>query len=300
QQDRNAAANALGGIGADAKEAVPTLISLLESQHQEDRSAAANALGRIGAVEEEVVPALITLLKSANVDDRYSGVEALGNIGPDAEEAVPVLIPLLADNAVDSGAGVFPVSEATMDTLGAIGPKAKAAIPDLVEQLGNPNDKDNAQSKSRVAAINLLHIDPFLNVLLENLTSNNNLAQESSAFALGLTGSADQRVIDNLLGIVNDQAEVIEVRLAAAQSLTLFNQDVSWFYSENGFDSIYKEWLSCPVHPLEGVPAKGSKLFFDPGLRECTDLMTGSGTGPGPLVIGDRILPPPPPPAGKN
>jgi HEAT repeat protein len=90
---RSAAAYALGGIGKDAKDAVPALILVLQDKDKDVRSNAANALGRIGKDAKDAVPALILVLQDKDV--RSNAANALGRIGKDAKDAVPALILVL-------------------------------------------------------------------------------------------------------------------------------------------------------------------------------------------------------------
>jgi HEAT repeat protein len=78
---RISAADALGQIGPEAKEAVPALIAALKDQEVDVRSSAAYALGRIGP---DAVPALIAALKDHNVFVRSSAADALRKIDPTA------------------------------------------------------------------------------------------------------------------------------------------------------------------------------------------------------------------------
>ena len=94
---RSSAANALGSIGQDAKDAVPDLIIALKDSDKHIRSSAANALGGIG---KDAVPALITALKDSDKNVRSSAADALGSIGEDAKDAVPTLIDLIIDNDI--------------------------------------------------------------------------------------------------------------------------------------------------------------------------------------------------------
>jgi HEAT repeat protein len=91
---RISAADALGQIGPEAKEAVPALIAALKDQEQNVRNFAANTLGQIGP---EAMPALIAALKDQEADVRSYTAMALGGIGPDA---VPPLIAALKDHNV--------------------------------------------------------------------------------------------------------------------------------------------------------------------------------------------------------
>ena len=130
-EDRKHAAETLGKIGAEAKDAIPRLVELLMDPEEAVREAAARALGQIGWAAKDAVPKLIALLKDTHDYVRQVAAGALGEIGTQAEDAVPHLIELLKD----PGEGV---REAAAGALGRIGPAAKDAIPHLVELLKGP------------------------------------------------------------------------------------------------------------------------------------------------------------------
>jgi HEAT repeat protein len=86
---RRYAASALGGIGPEAKEAVPALITTLKDQNVDVRRYAASVLGEIGP---PAVPELIAALKDQDAEVRRHAASALEKNGPEAKEAVPALI----------------------------------------------------------------------------------------------------------------------------------------------------------------------------------------------------------------
>lgn len=92
----------LGGIGPDAKRAVPLLIrGLAETNtfHGEvEAPEAANALGKIHSEPQLAVPALIKCLGNQNPIMRWEAAGALGNFGAEAKSAVPALLKLLNDS----------------------------------------------------------------------------------------------------------------------------------------------------------------------------------------------------------
>lgn len=67
RNNRIAAVNALGGIGAAARPAVPTLtVLLMKDTDFNMRSAAAQTLGEIGSVPDEALPALIEMREKSD------------------------------------------------------------------------------------------------------------------------------------------------------------------------------------------------------------------------------------------
>ena len=152
----------LGTFGANAKPAVPELITLLaDRKDQEIEEAALDALGRIGPVEPTVIPAVVLKLKSFTgaIDRRR---ESAGNHGTGAKPAVEDLKKFgkvkesasgiwaavaLARIGVDADANVALVLQAmqksksgslrkvAMEAVEYLGPAGKAAFPILLEAL---------------------------------------------------------------------------------------------------------------------------------------------------------------------
>lgn len=92
------AAGRLGYVfGVRAKPAIPQLVQALWDDDAFVRSCAAEALGRIGPEAKEAIPALTVVLKTEGGEDSaYSAAaEALGRIGPEARSAVPFLRAML-------------------------------------------------------------------------------------------------------------------------------------------------------------------------------------------------------------
>lgn len=114
---------ALKGIG---EVAIPALIEALKHKNQTVRRNAAQTLGRIGPEAKEAIPALVIALrdKSNNEDVRRDAACSLGNIGPETTDVVPALISALNDQSSS-------VRCDAAWALGKIGPAAKEAIPAL-------------------------------------------------------------------------------------------------------------------------------------------------------------------------
>ena len=89
---------AMGEMGADAKDAVPAIIKELKSQNSEVRQRAAEALWRIDPKQAPlIVDALVEPLDNpkathATLFSVVEGVRLLGEIGPEARRAVSALI----------------------------------------------------------------------------------------------------------------------------------------------------------------------------------------------------------------
>lgn len=118
-QVRMGAAMYLGGFGTDARQGVPPLTKMLQSQRGGDRVWAAYALGHIGPEARSAVPILMDLLKDDDVHVRRNAASALGGIGAEAKIALPALIEALGDENGE-------VQEKAADALWKIDPEAAA------------------------------------------------------------------------------------------------------------------------------------------------------------------------------
>lgn len=146
---RKAAADALGQLKKDAKEAAPALGAALKEKDLTLRRAAVVALDRLGA---EARAAFSALKQAAKDDDRAvrsQALHALGNLGKDDPDAVvPVLVEGLRDVVIE-------VRITAILALGGIGPEAKAAVPALTNAA-----RDGQAAVREAAADALKHIQP--------------------------------------------------------------------------------------------------------------------------------------------
>jgi HEAT repeat protein len=144
---RDAAADALAGLGPRAAAAAPALAAQLakEGSFTIARDAQLKALVSIGPA---AVAPLAELLPSANEKLRLDVIGALGSIGPDAAPAVPALTKWLRSWSPDTRA-------AAARALGRIGPAARPAVAELKALRDRGADHD-AQAASKA----LESIDP--------------------------------------------------------------------------------------------------------------------------------------------
>ena len=151
---RMAAAQSLGAIGKDAKDAVPDLLEIV--LHDPDklvRIYAANSLGQIGPGAREAVEPLIKLLQTEQ-DLQVVGtvIQTFHDLGPTAKAALPVLATMAKDPKCHSRL-------MAAWAMCRVGPErreeAAALVPELIVQLTD----QNANSR-RFAADVLAEIGP--------------------------------------------------------------------------------------------------------------------------------------------
>ena len=124
------AADALGKLGPDAKDAVPALSGLVKDGEPQIRQTAADALGRIGSAAEKATPVLIGLLTDQTWIVRNAAATALLQIGPVAKADVTKIAALLHDPRWD-------VRRQAAELLGSIGTPGQEATASLKNLLAD-------------------------------------------------------------------------------------------------------------------------------------------------------------------
>lgn len=95
---RVGAIGALGEIGLNAKETLPTLITALRKDTDSNvRRWSAYGIGELGPTANEAVPALISALKDDDMVVRLETMNSLGKMGSAASDATNQLEPFLKD-----------------------------------------------------------------------------------------------------------------------------------------------------------------------------------------------------------
>src|SRR5205085_234092 len=129
---RRATALALGGIGQEARPAVPALRPLVRDK---DTRLATNALIALLRIERldfelpraEALALLPAALEDVDLSSRQWAAWGLMRLGADALPALPQLI----EAAREGGPSVRLV---VIELVGAIGPKAAGAVPELIRE----------------------------------------------------------------------------------------------------------------------------------------------------------------------
>jgi len=247
------AADAIGGIGPEAKTAVPTLTELLTDKDRQVQYAAALALRRFGSDAKAAVPAITELLKNKDTGVRLAAALALWDMGPEAKTAVPALIDLLKDKD-------FSVRLSAVMALGNIGSEAKTAIPALTELL-----KDTNAGVRQVAAMVLGRIGPAAIAAIPALTDL--LKDEvlgvrcGAASALGNMGPDAKIAIFALTELLKDKDEA--VRRAATEALEQITPtlppapngktwNLVWHDEFEGINLDETKWEVMPDAPRKG------------------------------------------------
>jgi HEAT repeat protein len=235
------AAEALGEIGPEAKDAIPALIKALSDNDESVRIKAIYVIGRIGPAAKEAIPALIKAFGDSDYGARTVAGEALKKIGPEAKELVPVLIQALGDSDVNVriaaakelgeirpaakeaipalikafGDSDWNVLRAVAKALGEMGPAAKEAIPALVQALGSSTNVRwaAAEALEKIAP----DAEELVPALIQALGHRNANVRIAAAEALGNIGPEAKEAVPALILSLGDNSAL--VRWKAAQAL---------------------------------------------------------------------------------
>ncbi|MCP4652057.1 MAG: hypothetical protein GY858_01555 [Candidatus Omnitrophica bacterium] len=209
-------ADALGGVGSPAEEAVLALAEALKDEDKVVRSHSAWALGEIGPAAK---PALAQLRKLAK-DDSEEFVRTA------AQEAIEKIEKGSAENAGVEDAEIDrlikglkdPDPEVRKDSarvLGKIGPAAKPAVSALIDVLKDPDSKVRVNSARALAAIGPAAKEA-ISALTKALKDGNKYVRWNSAWALGQIGPAAEPAVSSLIEALKDKDWVVRANSATA------------------------------------------------------------------------------------
>jgi hypothetical protein len=147
----------LAALGADAKTAVPALITLLNDPHSDVRYVSVYTIRCLGPVARDALPSVIKCLNDPEFTVRDDAVAALGTLHEDPEKTVPLLIDFLDKNRNNQF-----LRQDALGALGQFGGQAASAVP-AVRPFLNHEDSYTRQIASNV----LWKIDPQAAAKLE-------------------------------------------------------------------------------------------------------------------------------------
>lgn len=213
--ERKAAADRIGDMGAAAKDAVPKLIEIVQSDPWSDvRYEAASSLGDIGPDAKAAIPALISFLKDKDQGyDRVAAPQAMVEIDPQSKEAVQALIEALNDE--DPA-----IRQYSAMALGDYGTLAQGAVPKLIEIIKKDATTGREQDLREGAEEALGKIggtSKDVAALTELLSDELSSTQAAAASALGKIGSESAGAVPGLIKLLSDKDE--KVREAAITAL---------------------------------------------------------------------------------
>jgi HEAT repeat protein len=228
---------ALGEMGTDALDAIPTLVEKIAESPNGD-STSANAIGRIGGTTElvkaldveparysillaiqrqfatsEVIPVVLRILQTDRRNDvRRAATWVLGRMRSGAAEAVPTLHQLLDEPTTSEE----DIRNEVVSALGQIGPAANSTVPTLVKLI----QSDEPDYLRNSAALALATIDPHhalvVPSLIEIFTHGSYVDRSRAAGALRALGPAAAPAVPTLVRELRVKGEPHRVQLALA------------------------------------------------------------------------------------
>jgi len=242
---RAGAAEAIRGIFPKARDAVPSLLELMNDKAPVVRAEAAKSLGSMGRRSDKTVPALAIALKDQDPAVRVAAVESLHWFGSKAEPAVPMLIVALSDKdfevrygAAGALAEIGPAAKAAvpalmdafqrenssfhswkfMSALAEIGPPAKSAVPVLIDAIQKSDMSTHREALISVLARFGPMAKPAIPLLVKKLGESDEPAEVRVAIrALGCIGPDAKAAVPALLKVAKDKSH--EARFDAMLSL---------------------------------------------------------------------------------
>jgi HEAT repeat protein len=213
------AAVILGGIGPDAKEALPDLQAALESERDVFAVVAATALAQvqIGGDPKKPVAKVIELLGNDEPAIRESAAVVLEAFGRQAAPAVEKLVALLDDKDEM-------VRGQALETLRAIGPAARKAVPALAKRL---SDMDAEVRAGAVRALRALgpQAAPAVPELIKALASDDLTVREGAVEALQAIGPAAKDAVPELTKLLSAKVVNPAHHLPALRALAAIGPD---------------------------------------------------------------------------
>jgi len=205
-------AHVYGAIASLGDEIVPRVAERLHDPATHDK--AVRLLGLMGAEAKGAVPHLVTALEKAAPEQRRELLFTLAAIGPDSAAATPALVKALADPDED-------LRVSACYALGKIGPAAAAAAPELRKNLDSQDRVIRLVSVWALLRIvpndkNIVDLAvPLLTKVVEE--GETELARYEAAASLGDIGAPAKSAVPALQKALEDESPA--VREAAAEAL---------------------------------------------------------------------------------
>jgi predicted Zn finger-like uncharacterized protein len=188
---REAAADALGKFGVEARTTASSLLAMLADKETTVRRAALGALAQIGPEAKETLPKLKPALKDADPESRRRALDVLGRLGTDAvkdKEALAALNANLNDPEFSTNA---------LNAVAKIGPPAKQLAKELVRHLKDPPTRLTAVTtlgtvleKVKLTQTEIKNFRPVLDELINQFEVQDNTLRDKTVESLGKIGPA--------------------------------------------------------------------------------------------------------------
>ncbi|MBE5228081.1 MAG: HEAT repeat domain-containing protein [Microcystis aeruginosa PMC 728.11] len=276
---RQNAAEALGMIGSDAKDAALPLARLLEKKNEDlaVRQSAVQALVRMKAEAKAAVSILVQLLKDKDNEKPEvlrSIIDALGNIGSEAKDAVLPLIDALEDDDSDDSE----IRRRAAIAIGRIGFEAKAAVTSLSKLVEDKNQPEGVRYQATLALSRIAeaHVDK----ISQSRSHKGKLLDLKSKILYFKQLNEAIDTVSTIEKSLENSGFDDEQRAASRSLSSLKSEKNSWLMSEaiQWFSNIRNVWVIHGIFWLALVfaypksPQIQAIFFWNPWLRRITGL----------------------------
>jgi HEAT repeat protein len=187
---------------------ITALVQQLRHPQADQRIAAANQLGHMGAAAQATVSDLIPLLQDANPNVRISASQAFQRMQESASAAIPHLMPLLKDPHLEVRIWV-PYALAEMGDL------ASDAVPELKRLSQDPNIDVRVGAARALTHIDRETRSARLKSLIKAMQDTDPQVRQQAAFGLHLMGRFAQEAIPQLQSLQRDPRPDVQKAAAA-------------------------------------------------------------------------------------
>lgn len=196
-QEKLAIVSALRDLGTNARQALPTLLSLPQPEDEKFAAALIEAFSKMGPDDEKVREIILGYLTSAQENLRLAAFQSLKNLTLSDEIRISHLKLGLQDSSRT-------IREIAADAAGSLGREASALGPSLFTLLESPGDASFAIEALR--QIRIRDVDPYMNALNNKESSVRLFAAE----ALGRIGKDAESALPALRSLSeNDDYEPV-------------------------------------------------------------------------------------------
>ncbi len=225
---RKEAAEQLGMMGEEAKDAIPSLVKALEDKDEEVRKTVLRALGKIGSKAHTAAASIVQSLEDEDEKVRSTAVETLAKLGPVAVPPIARLIERTLDAASISPSSAIELPEAEWRSLAKaaialreIGPGAADALNAAMKlaniECGDAREVPSCYVAQGAAADALGRFGPdAVPALIGTLRDKNPKLRRFAAAALGKIGPDAAQAVPALVALLGDDKSSVSRAAAGA------------------------------------------------------------------------------------
>lgn len=215
---RQAAMDALAGLGEIAKGASAALVKSLNDKDSAVRLSAIRAIGKLNSEDSDLAEKLIQFLEGANAETRLAVVTSLGGFKQLPNSAVNNLVKVLKTEDSETQSAVF-------TALSKLGESAKPALPALYQALVHKSSTVRNASLNALTKVEKNKLK-LLDVLQTKLKDDNDTVRHTAIRELGNLGSdarpAGKSLFDRFATTEDRQVTMEALRQIRVRDVSLY------------------------------------------------------------------------------